>query len=130
VGKKARVLGVPGSFREFQQGLISWTVDALRIGEIIVDDPCKRFKQFFLRTHSARPGVNLESKPTFRLPLWRIPRLVTAVDENVLCSRPRRNGAESEMDDDDELNATVQDLQLQRIQTWISASPIVIGDRR
>jgi len=32
VGEKARPLNVPGSSSKFQQGLISWTVDALRGG--------------------------------------------------------------------------------------------------
>ena len=56
MGEKARLLHVPGSFRKFQQGLISWTVDALRIGEVLVDDPFKRFQQLLFRTHSALPG--------------------------------------------------------------------------
>jgi len=56
VGEKVCLLNVPGSFRKFQQGLISWTADALRIGEVLVDDPFKRFKQFLFRTHSALPG--------------------------------------------------------------------------
>jgi hypothetical protein len=63
VGEKAHLLKVPGCFRKFEQGLISWAVDAWRIGEVLVDDLFKRFKQFLLRAQSALPGRITESEP-------------------------------------------------------------------
>jgi len=56
-------------FRKFQQGLISWTADALRIGEVRVDDPFKRFKRFPFRTHSVLPGRRWSPNPLAVAPL-------------------------------------------------------------
>jgi hypothetical protein len=63
VGEKARLLNVPGSFRESQQGIASWTTDALRIREVLMDDPFKHFQQFLFRTHSALPGRTWSPNP-------------------------------------------------------------------
>ena len=54
--KKALLTNGSRFFREFCQDLLSWTPDALRVGEVLMDDPFKRVKQFFLRSHSALPG--------------------------------------------------------------------------
>jgi hypothetical protein len=37
--------------RQFLQGRVSRTVDALRIGIVFMDDPVKRIKQFLLQIH-------------------------------------------------------------------------------
>ena len=66
MGEKARLLNVPGSFRESQQGIASWTTDALRIGEILMDDLFERFQQFLFRTHSALSDSNMESESAHR----------------------------------------------------------------
>ena len=58
VGEKVCLMNLPGSFRKFQQGLICWTADSLRIGEVLVNDPFKCVEQFLFRIHSARPGCN------------------------------------------------------------------------
>lgn len=84
VGEKARLLNVHGSFREFQQGLVSWTADTLRIGEVLMDDPFKGFKEFLFRAHSALPGGSWSPNLSF----GRIPRLAAGVDENLCVSLP------------------------------------------
>src|SRR5579864_3163688 len=63
MGEKARPLGLPGSSGESQQRIASWTTDALRIGEVLMDDPFKRFQQFLFRTHYALRGSNMEFEP-------------------------------------------------------------------
>jgi hypothetical protein len=69
VGEKAHLMNLPCHFRKFQQGFISWTADALRIGKILVDDSFKRFKQFLLRTHSAIPARRWSPNPLAVVPL-------------------------------------------------------------
>lgn len=58
VGEEVRRLKVRGPFREFQQRLMSGTVDALRIGKVSMDDPFKRVKYFLFRIHSVHPDCN------------------------------------------------------------------------
>ena len=56
VGKQGGELSVRGPLREFQQDIAPWTVDALRIGKVLVHYPVKCVEQFFFRIHSARPS--------------------------------------------------------------------------
>ena len=58
MGEQVGELSVCGPLREFLQVIPLWTVDALRIGKVFVDDPFKRVEQFLFRIHSARPGRN------------------------------------------------------------------------
>lgn len=83
VREKARLLDVPGSFRESQQGLTSWTADALRIGEVLMDDPFKRFQQFLFGTHSALPGQRWSPTPLAVVPLGESHDWRPGVDENL-----------------------------------------------
>jgi hypothetical protein len=69
VGEKVPQLNVRGPFRKLQQHLVSGTVDALRIGKVLMDDPFKRVKQFPFRIHSARPGCNWHPTPNSTAPL-------------------------------------------------------------
>lgn len=73
MGEKLRLWNVSGSFREFQQGLMPWTADALRIGEVLADDPFKRLKQFLFRTHSAPRDSNMGVRTRSPLFLWENP---------------------------------------------------------
>jgi hypothetical protein len=43
-------------FREFQQDVVPWTVDALRIGKIFMHDLVICVEQFVFGVHSARPS--------------------------------------------------------------------------
>ena len=64
MGERVGELSICGRLREFQQDIQPGTVDALRIGEVFVDDPFKRVKQFLFRIHSARPGRTWSPSPT------------------------------------------------------------------
>lgn len=75
-------LSVRGLLRELEQGLVLWTVDALRIGKVFVQYPVKRVEQFFFQIHSTRPSRTWSP----RLPCCppsRIPRSMIGVDENL-----------------------------------------------
>ena len=56
VSESGGELRVRRPLREFQQDIAPWTVDALRIGKVLMHYPVKCVKQFFFRIHSARPG--------------------------------------------------------------------------
>ena len=47
--------------RQFLQGGVSRTVDALRIGIVFVHNPVKRIKQFLLQIHSFPPSPSKSS---------------------------------------------------------------------
>jgi hypothetical protein len=66
-------LSVRGLLRELEQDLAPGTVDALRIGKVLVQYPVKRVEQFFFQIHSARPG-RMES-PTAMLPPQQNPTI-------------------------------------------------------
>jgi HEPN domain-containing protein len=56
VTEQAGELSVRGLLRELEQDFAPRTVDALRIGKVIMHHPVKRVEQFFFQIHSARPG--------------------------------------------------------------------------
>jgi hypothetical protein len=56
MGKQGGELSVRGPLREFQQDLLPWTGDALRVGKVSMHYPVKCVNQLFFRIHSARPS--------------------------------------------------------------------------
>jgi hypothetical protein len=56
VGKQGGELRVRGPLRKFQQDIVPWTGDALRIGKVFMDYPVKCVEQLFFRIHSAHPS--------------------------------------------------------------------------
>lgn len=56
MGENVRQLNVSGPFRKLQQGFMSGTVDALRIGKVFMHHTIKGVEQFFFGVHSARPS--------------------------------------------------------------------------
>ena len=61
--------------RQFLQGGVSRTVDALRIGIVLVHNPVKRIKQFLLRIHSFLPSPSKSSLVLPRVILSHKPAL-------------------------------------------------------